>query len=470
MSARPAGRDLVVVANRLPVHRAGPDDPWADSPGGVVRALGAALRERHGTWVGWTGTTGDAVEPLDHDGMALVPVEISAEEHEGHYSGFSNGALWPLYHDAIREPTFDEASWQAYVTVNRRFAQRTAEVAPTGADVWVHDYQLQLVPAMLRELRPDVSIGFFLHIPFPPPELFLQLPWRDEIIAGLLGADLIGVQRPGAVTNVVTAALRVHDAAETEGGLVHDGRRIAVEAIPVSIDLDDVLVPASRPGIDAEVAALRARIGDPDVVFLGVDRLDYTKGLRRRLEAFRALLEQGVLDPTRHVMVQVAVPTREGVEHYTDIRNDVERLVGEINGRFGRLGQPVLSYLYRSLPLDELVVLYRAADVMLVTPLRDGMNLVAKEYVASRVDGDGVLVLSEFAGAVEELDTAVVVNPYDSEALRRAFVKAALMPEAEARRRMAHMHEVVLHNDVHHWVERFLSSLALAAKDGLGLA
>jgi trehalose 6-phosphate synthase len=462
----PRGRhDLVIVANRLPVHHEAGDSPWEPSPGGLVRAMLGVIRRRDGAWVGWSGLADEDAQPFMHDDIPLIPVRLSAEEVAGYYDGFANDTLWPLYHDAIRTPTFEQEWWESYVAVNQRFADAAASAAARGASVWVHDYHLQLVPAMLRQARPDLRIGFFLHIPFPPQELFMRLPWREEILRGLLGADVVGLQRRGAAENVAACSRRLLDAQGAVPGLTVDGRRVEVGAFPISIDVAQFEEMARRPRTQAHAMRLRGRLGEPDVVLLGIDRLDYTKGIDVRLEAFRDLLASGELDRRRCTLIQVAVPTRERIEHYADERRRVEQLVGEINGEFSRLGFPVVHYLHQNLPMEELSALYLVGDVMLVTPLRDGMNLVAKEYAASRVDGGGVLVLSEFAGAADELSDALLVNPHDREAVRRAMVDAAAMDTDEARRRMASIRKVVAGNDVTHWAQGFLSRLdpALAA-------
>jgi trehalose 6-phosphate synthase len=391
--------------------------------------------------------------------VRLAPVALSRQDVAEFYDGFSNEALWPLYHDAIRSSTFDSAWWEAYVRVNERFAQAAAAEAAEGAAVWVHDYHLQLVPLFLREIRPDVRIGFFLHIPFPPQELYMRLPWREEVLRGLLSCDVVGFQRAVGVENFAAVARRLVGA-EGEPPVLHfEGRDIRVGAFPISIDVAEFDEIARRPETAAAAREIRRRLGDPEQILLGIDRLDYTKGIDVRLEAYQSLLRDGELDPRRTVMVQVAVPTRERIDHYVEERRRVEELVGEINGEFSTIGFPAVHYLRQSLPLDELIALYEAGDVMLVTPLRDGMNLVAKEYVASRIDEQGVLVLSEFAGAADELVDAVMLNPHDPEAVRRAILEAVDMRPKDARERMIAMREAVSSSDVRQWASGLLDLL-----------
>ncbi|HUG00115.1 MAG TPA: trehalose-6-phosphate synthase [Ilumatobacter sp.] len=455
---RPLERPLVVAANRLPVTRT--EVGWTTSPGGLVRALLPIVQASNGVWVGWTGEIDGSTDPIHADGIDLYPVPLSAEEHERYYEGFSNDTLWPLYHDALRDSGFHAAEWDAYVAVNERFAARIAEVAPHNAAIWLHDYHLQLVPAMLRQLRSDVLIGWFLHIPFPPVELFQRLPWRTQIIEGLLGADVLGFQRKRGATNFVSAAALLTEATAIDDHRLSVGdRTVTADHFPISIDVDDFALKASGRSSRQRTSQIRTRLGDPEVILLGVDRLDYTKGIGSRLRAFGALLDQGRLDPTRHVMVQIATPTREGVEMYQEERRDIERVVGEINGRHSRLGFPAIHYLHQVLPLEELVPLYRAGDVMLVTPFRDGMNLVAKEYVAAHVDGDGVLVLSEFTGAADELTAALLVNPHDDAALQDAIVQAVEMHREERRERMNSLRSCVEGATVSMWADSFLTTL-----------
>ncbi|MBA3906492.1 MAG: trehalose-6-phosphate synthase [Pseudonocardiales bacterium] len=454
--------NFVVVANRLPVDMETLPDgttEWRASPGGLVTALAPMLRSRGGAWVGWPGVADAAPEPFVEDGLTLYPVSLSAQDVEDYYEGFSNGALWPLYHDVVAPPEFHRHWWQAYVRVNERFADAVAEVAAEGATVWVQDYQLQLLPAALRERRPDLRIGFFLHIPFPPVELFMQLPWRQRIIEGLLGADLVGFHTAGGARNFRALATRFTDATAERGALHYGGRAVRYGAFPISIDSKALDAVARTPEVQARAKAIRADLGDPEHLILGVDRLDYTKGIGVRLRAFEELLEDGRAEHT--VMIQIATPSRERVEHYVRLRADVEQAVGRINGDYSSVGHPVLHYLHQSLPRDELVAFFVAADVMLVTPLRDGMNLVAKEYVASRGDLGGVLVLSEFTGAAIELKEALLVNPHDIDGLKNAVTAAFTMPTAERGRRMRNLHRQVLTHDVDRWARSFLDSLGL---------
>jgi trehalose 6-phosphate synthase len=324
----------------------------------------------------------------------------------------------------------------------------------------VQDYQLQLVPQMLRELRPDLKIGFYLHIPCPPTELFQQLPWRRQILEGLLGADLIGFQLAGGAANFVRL-VRQRVGHRTHRDMIDlpDGREVRARNVPISIDASGFEELARSPEVEKRAAEIREALGDPEKLFLGVDRLDYTKGIHARLRAFGELVEEGRLDVGRAVFVQVATPSRERVEQYRLLRDEIDRLVGHLNGDLGRIGRPAISYLHASYPREEMAALYRAADVMVVTPYRDGMNLVAKEYVACRYDADGALVLSEFAGAADELRQAWLVNPYDLNGMKSALMAACEAEPRERTRRMRAMRKQVRENDVAHWAQSFLDAL-----------
>ncbi|MGA8852003.1 MAG: trehalose-6-phosphate synthase [Aeromicrobium sp.] len=455
--------DFVVIANRLPVDRVtAPDGEtlWRKSPGGLVTALEPVMRSNGGAWIGWHGASDEKLKPFDHDGLQLVPVHLTEQEVAEYYEGFSNATLWPLYHDVVVAPEFHREWWDSYVKVNRRFAEKAAKVARKNAVVWVQDYQLQLVPRMLRELRPDLRIGFFLHIPFPPTELFQQLPWRKEILEGLLGADLVGFQMPGAAQNFVRL-VRQRVGHKTHRDLVYlpDGRTVMARAYPISIDAAGFEELARTPHVLARAAEIRESLGNPTTVILGIDRLDYTKGLRQRLRAFGELIAEGSLHVDDAVFVQVATPSRERVQQYKILRDDINRLVGRINGDVGRIGHQPIQYLHASYPREEMAALYRAADVMVVTPLRDGMNLVAKEYVACRYDNRGSLVLSEFAGAASELKSAYQVNPHDINGLKASLLEAVQSGPRTSAKRMKAMRKQVMENDIERWAGNFLREL-----------
>ena len=458
---------FVVVANRLPVDEvttAG-GRSWRRSPGGLVTALHPVLAGQHGTWVGWAGNASRPEDPPAHpfelDGMRLRPVSLSADDVERYYEGFSNSSLWPLYHDAIETPAYRRSWWEAYRRVNQRFAEATADQAAEGGTVWVQDYQLQLVPAMLRALRPDLKIGFFLHIPFPPVELFMQLPRRAEILRGLLGADLVGFQRPLAAQNFLRLTRHLLGLRPRGAGVEVDGRTVHAAAFPISIDVAEIEGLAASPLVRARAEQIRAELGEPKTIILGVDRLDYTKGIEQRFKAYRELLSEDRLSVPETVMVQVATPSRERVEHYQALRVKVEREVGRINGDYGRVGVPAVHYLHQSYSRSEVVALYCAADVMMVTPLRDGMNLVAKEYVAARVDLGGALVLSEFAGAAGELRQSFLCNPHDLQSVKDALMRAVQVDQTEVGRRMRAMRRHLRGHDVRHWANSFLSALGV---------
>jgi trehalose 6-phosphate synthase len=376
MARRPR---LIVVANRLPVRRVGQGSAarWERSPGGLVSALDPVLEGRGGIWVGWTGVPGRSPRPFQSGDLKMVPVALSQTEEDDFYHGMSNRTFWPLYHDAVRTPEFHRQWWTAYVEVNKRYARAAARRASRGDLVWVHDYHLQLVPAMLRELKPGVRIGFFLHVPFPPDELFAWLPWRAEILRGLLGADVVGFQTPEAASNFAKLARRFTTAVGSEAALEYEGRGVRCDAFPISIDFEAFDTMSRRPDIIEAANDIRERVGADRQIVLSVDRMDYTKGIDYRLHTYAELLRRGRISVEKTVHVQIAVPSREPVPDYAEIRNTVEQTVGRINGEYAIPGRVAVHYFRRSLSRADLIAWYLAADVMLVTPLRDGMNLVA---------------------------------------------------------------------------------------------
>jgi trehalose 6-phosphate synthase len=448
---------FVVVSNRLPVSRNEEEDLWETSPGGLVSALVPILRERDGVWIGWTGVPDFAPLPFAHDDMRLHPVPLSQDEMDRYYLGFCNNTLWPLYHNAIRTPEYHRHWWYPYRLANQRFAAEAARILTPSGLAWVHDYQLQLVPQFLRERRPDATIGFFLHIPFPPVELFAYLPWRESVLAGLLGSDVLAFQTEQSVNNFRDAALRYSGAEEAGEDLVYAGRQVQLQWAPISIDAE--VFDRTARGVSGQAEELRQRVAPVRRILLGVDRLDYTKGIDHRLRAIQTFHERYPEDAAHTVLLQIAVPSREELIQYAEQRERVEQLAGQINGEYGQPGYTPVVYMYRDLEFEELVTAYVAADIMLVTPLCDGMNLVAKEYVASRTADDGLLVLSEFAGAAAELSEAMLINPLNLDALAETLRRAMHITPVEAATRMRALRETVRQNDVYRWSRACIGAL-----------
>lgn len=476
-------RRLVAASNRLPVALERDGGEWIVEPGsgGLVTALEPVLQDHGGRWVGWTGavdTDGDGLrEPLsrvsEKSGFGLVPVELTTAQRDQYYYGFSNEVLWPLLHELPTRYSFDPAYWDAYREVNEKFADVLAEQADDDDLVWVHDYHLMGVGKGLRKRGREGPIAYFLHTPFPTRDLFLKLPWRAQVLDGLLSYDLLGFQTVLDRDNFLAAvdALFPECRIEGEGAMmccVADGRPVRAGAFPISIDVGEFERVAASAEVEGKLAELRSRFEGRPVV-LGVDRLDYTKGIPHRLEAFRTLLEEHPDLRGRVSLVQIVVPSREGIPEYDDLKTEIERMVGEINGQFSRDGWVPVHFFYRSLDRPELVAYYRRADVALVTPLKDGMNLVAKEYCAAQVDEAGVLVLSEFAGAAAQLqDDALLVNPHDVGGTARAVRRALAMGPDERRQRMRRLRQLVHRHDIYWWVDAFLEALDGAGNEDLG--
>ncbi|MDB4928148.1 MAG: Alpha,alpha-trehalose-phosphate synthase, partial [Myxococcaceae bacterium] len=456
---------LLIASNRLPVtfHVEGDRVDVAPSAGGLATALRGPHERGDGLWFGWPGELAEATPAqraeVDAELAArrLVPIDLSAAEVARYYDGFSNGAVWPLFHYSLDKVRLEAAEdWAAYQRVNQRFAEAIAAQLRPGDLVWVHDYHLMLVPEYLRRLAPGARIGFFLHIPFPTSDVFRILPWREEVLRGLLGADLLGFHTGEYLANFARAAARVLATDLDVDAIRWADHSVRLGVFPIGIDA--AAFAADSPAVDAELAKLREGAAGRRVV-LGVDRLDYTKGILRRLLAFERLLAGDPALAERVQLLQIGVPSREAIDSYAELRQQVNELVGRINAAHGSPSRAPVHFLYRSVTFAQLVALYRAADVMLVTPLRDGMNLVAKEYCAARADGGGVLVLSEFAGAADELREALIVNPYDLAAVERTLGAALEMPEEERRLRMGRLHRRVLEGDVARWYRGFTDAL-----------
>ena len=472
--AKPAsGRSrLVVVSNRLPftLHPA-PGGRWKAVPGsgGLVTALLPVLRNRGGVWIGWPGAAGNtrqirtALTAAGHTaGCELATVPLTEDEIRDFYHGFSNEVVWPLFHDLPGLCNYAPAYWHAYGSVNRKYARAVAAKSRPSDFIWVHDYHLMNVGAELRGMGVRSRIGFFLHIPFPSPDVFMKLPWRLPLIQALLQYDLVGFQTMHDRRNFIACLDALDEDASVEGrGSVVTvrtrGRTMRIGAFPISIDYNAFMRAAATEEVAAKARELHRLLPRRRLV-LGIDRLDYTKGISLRLQAFQELLERYPSMRGRVSLIQVVVPSREHVPEYIRMKTEIEQLVGRINGLFARPGGWVpVWYEYRSLTTLELLAYYRAADIGLITPLKDGMNLVAKEYCACSIEEDCVLILSEFAGAAEQLRIgAVLVNPHDVQAVAAAIREAYAMPPDERTARMRAMRRSIRREDVFDWVESFL--------------
>lgn len=463
---------LVVVSNRLPITVDRRDDGSWDvrqGSGGLVTALAPVLRDRGGLWIGWPGTRSadidaDTLAQISGQvGYRLVPVAIPPEIIGDYYDGFANATIWPLFHDLPSRCDFQPAYWRAYQAANRCFAETIATATDDDDWIWVHDYHLMLVPEALRALGAPRRCGFFLHIPFPPLDIFLRLPWRFQVLRGLLEHDLIGFQTVRDTRNFIACVRALHrDRRITRIGESYaievGDRRAHVGAFPISIDARRFAQRAARQDVADEVRRLREVLPGLQII-VSVDRLDYTKGIPERLHALRDALRRYPELQGGLTLFQVVVPSREDVPEYQTLKATVERLVGEINGEFTQPGWQPVHYLYRSLPVRDLLAYYRVADICLVTSLKDGMNLVSKEYCACNVGENGVLILSEFAGSAAQLRRgALLVNPHDIEGCADAIHAAVRMPPAERRARMRVMRRAIERADVFWWTESFLDA------------
>ena len=466
---------LILVSNRLPVsvrqEKFGPK--LVPSSGGLVTALRPLLEERDGFWVGWPGTESrpefnGLLRQYPDEHSRLIPVNLSEEERKNFYCGFSNEIVWPLFHDLQSRCNFDPAYWRAYVSVNQRFAEAVAEVATGDAVIWVHDYHLMLLGKLLRRLGVRSKLAFFQHIPVPPADIFEKLPWREEILRALFDFDVVGFQTPRDQRNFAGCVRRLLpeiNLHRTSDRLIAqlEGRVATVGTFPIGIDFEEFSAQASLPATRQRAEEIRTDVAGCQIM-LGVDRLDYTKGIPERLRAFQNLLASHPELHRRIVLVQAVVPSREDIPKYQELKLDIERLASQINGEFGGPAWVPVHYIHRHLEREELVALYRAASIALITPLKDGMNLVAKEFCASQVGDEGVLILSEFAGAADQLRSgAVLVNPYDIEKVADAIYRAFLMSPTQRKRQMRKLRRNIRRDDVVRWCDRFCAGLEAPA-------
>ncbi|HUU16145.1 MAG TPA: bifunctional alpha,alpha-trehalose-phosphate synthase (UDP-forming)/trehalose-phosphatase [Sedimentisphaerales bacterium] len=458
---------LLVVANRLPFNitkRAG-EFHFRPSPGGLATGLSSLPESYEQLWIGWPGITSEklASEGKDQIRERLAaencrPVFLSRKQVDHYYLGFCNKTVWPLFHYFPMRTVYEEHFWKTYKQVNQIFCDEIFEIAKPGDHVWVHDYQLMLLPQFLREKLPKLEIGFFLHIPWPSFELFRLLPWREEILNGLLGADLIGFHTYDYVRHFLSSVSRTMGFEHTLGKVGMGNRVIKVDAFPLGIDYEKYSKAISRASVRKEVDKILQEVGKRKII-ISVDRLDYTKGIIQRLEAFDLFLSKNPEYKEKVTLIMVAVPSRTGVEDYKMLRNRLEQLVGRINGEHGTMGWVPVWYLYRFLPFRRITALYNVADVALVTPLRDGMNLIAKEFIATKTEGRGVLILSEMAGAASELGEALIVNANNKGAIIKAIKEALEMPLLEQMERNRLMQERLRRYDVSRWSSDFLNAL-----------
>jgi len=461
---------LIVVANRLPItirKRAGSLE-IAPSPGGLATGLNSLPAAHENLWVGWPGLADDKLTKQDKEDIAreLVghkcrPVFLSQRELSKFYYGFCNKTIWPLFHYFPLNTVYEERYWEVYRQINQKFCDELLELAGPEDRFWIHDYQLMLLPQMIRQRLPDSQIGFFLHIPFPSFELFRLLPWRKEILEGLLGADLIGFHTYDYVRHFLSSVCRLTELDHTMGELSLDNRVVKVDAFPMGIDYDKYAQSNRDRSVLAEMEKLHKKVGDHKAI-ISIDRLDYTKGILERLEAFNLFLSTYPEYKNKVILILLVVPSRSAVDDYMDLRNQLEGLVSKINGVHGSLGWVPVWYLYRSLPFEQLSALYHIANVALVTPLRDGMNLVAKEYVACKTAGRGVLILSEMAGTASELGEAIIVNANDRQAVMKAIKEALEMPIEEQIKRNQAMQQRLSRYTVSRWAHDFFTALGSA--------
>lgn len=458
-----------IVANRLPVEYhavAG----WRTSPGGLVSALEPAMRDLNAVWVGWRGSASgdDAPGPWlsrrpETASIGFLEIPLTQQEVTEFYDGACNAAFWPLYHDAVIDPVFRDEEFDTYRKINRRFADCVSARAPEGAQVWVHDYQLQLVPALLRKARPDLRIGFFLHVPFPAAADFSSLPWKEDVIDGLLGADVIGFQTATSAARFIEEACRRGPAnVDGQNLVLHEPagpRRVAVDVFPVGPDSGRFSALSATPAVREAAALIRADFGEPELILLGVDRLDYTKGIDLRIRAVAELLRSEEFRGRDIQFIQVAMPSRSNLPAYQRLRMEVEETLQSANNDLLACGLRPIHYVNAALPTERVIALYVAADIMLVTSLADGMNLVSKEFVACRRDGSGRLVLSRKTGAAEQLHDAWLIDPGDVEDLKRGIGESIRAGADDALERMRRMRQHVFDADARHWASSFLTRL-----------
>ncbi len=456
----------IIVSNRLPVKISKNEDEYTLSPseGGLATGLGSIYKKGNNLWIGWPGI--EITEGEDRDKvinqlseLKLQPVFLSQEEINEYYEGFSNDVLWPVFHYySSTYAYYKKSNWDCYRAVNNKFKDAILKVAEPGDVIWIHDYQLLLVPGMVRNCMPDVSIGFFQHIPFPSYEMFRLIPWRDELLKGIFGADLIGFHTFDDVKHFLNTAARLLPVTASANVITYDERSVVIESFPMGIDDKKYAALPLKNAVKVQAELIKDNFKDCKLI-ISIDRLDYSKGILQRLQAFELLLQQYPEYKGKIALYMIVVPSRDSVPQYAHLRDEIDKRVGNINSIYRTIEWNPINYYYRSIPIEILSAMYSVADVCLVTPMRDGMNLVSKEFVASRINDDGVLILSEMAGASKELIDALIVNPNNAEEVCNAIITAVNMPLDEQQVRMRAMRQIVAKFNVSHWVKIFMDKL-----------
>lgn len=455
----------IIVSNRLPIslrHRNGRFE-FKPSAGGLATGLGSIYKEGENIWLGWPGNTVDDPEQqaeIIHElhELKMAPVFLSKKDVEEFYEGFSNETLWPAFHYFTQYMVYNPKHWEAYVRVNQKFCDAILKIAGEDDTIWIHDYQLLLLPQMLREVLPNATIAFFQHIPFPSYEIIRMIPWRKELLAGVCGADLIGFHTYDDMRHFLSAVGRISGLSSESGYIQAENRIINVDSFPMGIDYDKFAKQAKNKRTLRFVEEFGKQVEDQKLL-LTIDRLDYSKGIPQRIQAFNQLLEQHKELHGKVSMIMIVVPSRDKVQSYKELKEEIDLLVGRINSEYSTLTWVPVHYFYRSFPFEELSAFYNMSDIALVTPLRDGMNLVCKEFVASKTDKTGVLILSEMAGASKELQDAILVNPYDRQGVVDAIFNALSMPQTEQIARISSMQESLKKYDIFQWVKVFMDRL-----------
>jgi len=469
-------RKIHIISNRLPfsINKEKDDFQLTPSVGGLATGMRSIYKEYEGSWIGWTGIAADNLSMEDEKNIDkklkdenCLSVHLTQEEINLYYEGFSNNVIWPLFHYFTQYIEYNPAYWEAYQKVNRKFADKALEILEDGDTIWIHDYQLMLVPEMIKTAMPKVTIGFFLHIPFPSFEVFRILPWRNELIKGVLGADLIGFHTYDYERHFFSSVRRLLGYEISFNQIHLEDRIVMADAFPMGIDYDKFAEKASE--IIQKPIAERSELHrelekyfhlSPDrKLILSIDRLDYTKGIPNRLRAFESFLEKYPKFRNEVTLIMLVVPSRDTVEQYRLLKSEVDELVGHINGRFGGVNYTPVWYFYRSLPFENLIELYSTSDVALITPVRDGMNLVAKEYIASRINQSGVIIISEMAGVAQEMGEAIMINPNNEDEIADSIYQALTMPKEEQKSRMDFLQKRIKRYDVFKWASEFIKSL-----------